>query len=106
MPQPRIYRDQAEKQAAYRYRNGKQRPIKTLLANLALQLHSAISDAVECDTWPLPKELLGAQAENTLVNLIALYNPVYNEFSNPNGKFKRCNNPWRLEEIKTPNKTV
>ena len=71
MPRPRLYKDNAEKQAAYRARHAERLPVRdSLLAAQACSLHSALSDAVRAKTNVLPPELLGRRADETLSNLI------------------------------------
>ena len=71
MPRPRMYKDNAEKQAAYRERHAERLPVRdSLLAAQARSLHGALSEAVRAKTSVLPPQLLGRRADQTLANLI------------------------------------
>ena len=89
MPQPRIYEDNAERQAAYRRRKGRQMPTQNELAELAWGLHFVIKEAVEYSAFPLPSELSAASPEITLRNLMKFFDVIYDPVRNPNGKIHR-----------------
>ena len=70
MPRVRVYATAAERQAAYRARTyWQQPPRQKLLAGLAQGLHSEMTEALQQGTCPLPAELLGEDAGQTLRNL-------------------------------------
>ena len=89
MSQPKIYKDQAQKQAAYRQRKGRQRATQSELAVLARGLHAVIQTAVVYSEFPLPQELAAAKPELTLRNLIQFFDVIYDPVRNPNGKHHR-----------------
>ena len=89
MAQPKIYKDNAQRQAAYRRRRGAKPVTKAALASLAHSLNWVLEDAVEYSTFPLPNELVAAQTEVTLRNLIQFFDPIYDPVRNPNGKHHR-----------------
>jgi hypothetical protein len=71
MPREREYGTNAERQAAYRARHARERPPRQdLLAALGRSLHGELAAALRGGGSPLPKELLGARADETLRNLI------------------------------------
>lgn len=71
MARERVYRNNAEKQAAYRARHGRQPPApRALLANLAEELHGRLRQAIEAGTSRVPAVVLGKRADETLINLI------------------------------------
>jgi hypothetical protein len=70
MPRSRKYLDAAHRQAAYRSRTyGQQEPTQKFLAGVARQLHGELGYALEQGACPLPAELLGSHAGQTLANL-------------------------------------
>jgi hypothetical protein len=70
MPRTRKYESAAERQAAYRDRvYWQQAPTQKFLAGTAEGLHSDLLTAVEQGRSPLPAELLGKHAGETLDNL-------------------------------------
>jgi len=70
MPRPRTYRDAADRQAAYRTRTyWQQAPTQKFLSGMAQGLHAERAEALHKGECPLPKELLGAHAGQTLQNL-------------------------------------
>lgn len=76
MPVKRKYRSNAERQAAYRERHPEKRlPTEAELALLARSLHVVCVQAVEAGTSPLPAELIGHRANETLMNLIGYLDP-------------------------------
>jgi hypothetical protein len=71
MARPRLYRNNAEKQAAYRARHAERQPVRqAVLARLGQELHGRFCQAVEAGTNRLPAALLGQRADDTLINLI------------------------------------
>jgi len=71
MARERQYRNNAEKQAAYRARHSHpERPRQRLLATLGQELHARIRDAVAAGTNRVPASVLGKQADETLINLM------------------------------------
>jgi hypothetical protein len=90
MPQPKIYKDDAEKQAAYRRRKGTQNASQSQLAGLARTLHAVIQTAVVYGEFPLPSQLAAERPEQTLKNLIRFFDPIYDPVTNPNGKHRRA----------------
>jgi hypothetical protein len=71
MPRARLYRNNAEKQAAYRARHAdRQPPRQALLARLGQELHGRLRLAVEAGTNQVPATLLGKHADDTLINQI------------------------------------
>ncbi len=89
MPQEKIHKNQAQKQAAYRQRRGRQKATQAQMASLAYSLHWAIESAVEYNEFPLPSELLADRPEITMKNLIRFLDPVWDPVRNPDGKHKR-----------------
>ena len=76
MPVERKYRNNAERQAAYRDRHPEKRPpSEAELAMLARSLHVVFAEAVEAGTSPLPSPLIGDRADETLRNLIGFLDP-------------------------------
>jgi len=70
MPRPAKYPDAASRQAAYRNRvYWQQPPTQKFLAGMAEGLHRDFAEAMKKGTCPLPAELLGAHAGETLANL-------------------------------------
>ncbi len=70
MPRSRHYPDAAARQAAYRARTyWQQPPTKKFLAGMAQGLHADLAAALKAGTCPLPAELLGAHAGQTLEHL-------------------------------------
>ena len=71
MARERLYRNNAEKQAAYRARQRRQqRAPQALLASLAEELHGRLRQALEAGTSRAPAVVLGQRADETLTNLI------------------------------------
>ena len=71
LPVERKYRSNAERQAAYRERHPEKRPpTEVELATLARSLHVVFAEAVEVGESPLPHDLIGDRADQTLRNLI------------------------------------
>jgi hypothetical protein len=101
MPQPRIYKDDAQRQAAYRQRKGRQRATHAELATLARSLHAVIQTAIVHDEFPLPHELAAARPEQTMRNLMQFFDPIYDPVRNPNGKLRRPLDLIEKEEPKT-----
>jgi len=99
MAQPKVYKDNAQKQAAYRRRKGTKPVTKADLAGLAHSLNAVLEDAVEYSAFPLPNELVDARTEVTLRNLIQFFDPIYHHIRNPNGKHHR--KPRYLESERT-----
>ena len=89
MPQPKMYKDNAQRQAAYRQRKGTKSVPQRDLAMLARSLHNVLKDAVELSTLPLPDELVDARTDVTLRNLIRFFDPIYDPVRNPDGKHHR-----------------
>ena len=76
MPRERVYRDQAERQAAYRARHAdRKRPRQDLLAMLALNLHHVLGQAIDADRCPIPHELHGSRPDETMKNLLYYFDP-------------------------------
>ena len=70
MPRTRKYESAAQRQAAYRNRvYWQQAPTQKLLAGMAEGLHQDLLTALEKGNSPLPAELVGAHAGETLDNL-------------------------------------
>jgi hypothetical protein len=101
MPQPKIYKDNAQRQAAYRRRKGPKSVTKAALAQLAHGLNVVLNDAVEYSTLPLPNELVDVRTEVTLRNLIRFFNQIYDPVTNPNGKIHRKPRYFELEQPRT-----
>jgi hypothetical protein len=71
MPGERIYRSNAERQAAYRARHREgEPPLQGELAALGRSLHGTLREAVRQGESRLPEELLGKRADETLRRLI------------------------------------
>jgi hypothetical protein len=71
MARERLYRNNAEKQAAYRARHaGQQFAPQRLLAHLGLELHGRLRQAVAAGTSRVPAPVVGTRADETLINLI------------------------------------
>jgi hypothetical protein len=70
MPRTRTYESAAQRQAAYRDRvYWQQAPTQKFLAGMAQGLHADLLTALEQGNSPLPSELLGEHAGETLGNL-------------------------------------
>jgi hypothetical protein len=71
MPRAREYKNNAERQAAYRARHPElQLPRQGHLAALARTLHGELREAQHAGRSPWPQELLGKNVEETLRHLI------------------------------------
>ncbi len=71
MARERVYRTNAEKQAAYRARHAaREGPRQRLLAHLGWELHGRLREAVAAGTNQVPATLLGRRADETLINLL------------------------------------
>ena len=71
MPRERPYRNNAEKQAAYRARHREQEPpLQGYLAALARTPHGTSALAMRQGESRLPEELLGRRADETLRRMI------------------------------------
>ena len=76
MSRERLYKNNAARQAAYRARHPEKRlPREDLLAGLARSLHFTLKEAAELNRCPVPKEVLGGRADETLKNLIRYFDP-------------------------------
>ncbi len=89
MAQPKRYKDNAQRQAAYRQRKGAKSVTQRDLAMFARGLHYVLKDAVEYSTLPLPDELVDVRTDVTLRNLIRFFDPIYDPVRNSNGKHHR-----------------
>ena len=70
MPRSRTYPNAAERQAAYRARTyWQQAPTQKFRSGMAKGLHTDLTQALKKGECPLPKELLGDHAGQTLQNL-------------------------------------
>jgi len=70
MPRSRKYENAADRQAAYRTRTyWQQDPTQKFLAGMARGLHAELAEALRKGECPLPAELLGSHAGQTLQNL-------------------------------------
>ena len=70
MPRTRQHSDAAARQAAYRARiYWQQPPTQKFLAGMAQGVHTDLATALQRGTCPLPAELLGEHAGQTLANL-------------------------------------
>jgi hypothetical protein len=106
MPQPKIHKDNAQRQAAYRQRKGRQKPKQAELASLAWRLHDVIQTAIEYDDLPIPHELAATRPEQTIKNLIRYFDVVYDLVRNPNGKHQRKPRAEEKKEDKTSKTTM
>jgi hypothetical protein len=71
MARERLYRNNAEKQAAYRARHAQRQPVpQRLLAHLGQERHGRLRQAVAAGTSRVPAPVLGTRADETLINLI------------------------------------
>jgi hypothetical protein len=71
MAQERVYRNNAEKQAAYRARHAhRELPGQRLLANLGQELHGRLREAIAAGRNRVPAAVLGRRADETLINLM------------------------------------
>jgi hypothetical protein len=71
MARERLYRNNAERQAAYRARHTQWQPApQRLLASLGEELHGRLRQAVAAGTSRVPAPVLGRRADETLINLI------------------------------------
>ncbi len=89
MPQPKLHKDNAQRQAAYRQRKGTQKATQAELAMLARALHAVVQTAIVYEEFPLPNELAAARPEQTMRNLIQFFDVVFDPVRNPNGKHHR-----------------
>jgi hypothetical protein len=101
MPQPKVHKNNAQRQAAYRRRKGPQKVTQAELAMLARGLHGVIQTAVVYEDFPLPHELAAARPEQTIRNLIRFFDVVYDPVRNPNGRHKRRPEAEEMEDTKT-----
>jgi hypothetical protein len=101
MPQPKIYKDHAQRQAAYRKRKGRQGATQAELATLARSLHAVMQTAVRYCDFPLPHELAAQKPELTMKNLIQFLDPIYDPVRNPKGRRHRSPQQEEKEEPKT-----
>lgn len=70
MPRPREFKDDADRQAAYRARTyWRQAPTQKYIAGMAEGLHRDLAEALQKGVCRLPAELLGEHAGQTLENL-------------------------------------
>jgi hypothetical protein len=70
MPRSRKYEAAADRQAAYRARTyWQQAPTQKFLAGMSQGLHESLASALQKGACPVPAELLGAHAGETLQNL-------------------------------------
>lgn len=97
MPQARVYKDDAQRQAAYRKRKGARQATQSELAGLARSLHAVIQTAVVYDEFPLPGEVAAGRPEQTMKNLIRFFDPIYDPVMNPNGRHGRA--IWGEKEV-------
>lgn len=71
MARERLYRNNAEKQAAYRARHADREPVRQArLASLGQELHGRLRQAIDAGTQRVPAAVLGKRADDTLINLI------------------------------------
>jgi len=71
MARERLYRSNAEKQAAYRARQSQEQgPRQRLMATLGQELHARIREAIAAGRNRVPAEVLGKRADETLINLM------------------------------------
>jgi hypothetical protein len=72
MARERIHRNNAAKQAAYRARHADRQPVRQArLAIIGEELHGRLRQAIEAGTNEVPAAVLGKQADETLINLMA-----------------------------------
>jgi hypothetical protein len=71
MARERLYRNNAERQAAYRARHADRQPVRqAVLASLGQELHGRLRQAIDAGTNRVPAALLGKRADDTLIHLI------------------------------------
>lgn len=71
MARERVYRNNAEKQAAYRARYADREPVRQVrMANLGRELHGLLYQAVKAGTNHVPAAVLGPREDDTLINLM------------------------------------
>ena len=71
MGRERVYRNNAERQAAYRERYAHREPVaQRRLANLSQELHGLLWNAVRDGTNYVPAAVLGKRADDTLIHLM------------------------------------
>ena len=75
MPQPKQYKNAAQRQAAYRDRRPKP-PTQARLAQLAMAIGYAVVDNSRSQYSSLPAEIVGHDTVETLRNLICWLDPV------------------------------
>ncbi len=77
MARERLYRNNAEKQAAYRARYAhRASPPQRRLAQLGQELHGRLREAVSEGRNRVPATVLGKRADDTLINLIGYVSGV------------------------------
>jgi hypothetical protein len=95
MTQPRRYKNDADKQAAYRARRPKPMT-QAHLAILAREIYATIRKADVYAKSPLPDAILAQDQEQTLRNLICFLDPVKDTIRHPNWNLlhpERANEP-------------
>ncbi len=76
VPQPRLHKNAAARQAAYRQRKDRHLAKQAELATLARNLHAIVQMAVMRSAFPLPAGLAEATPNMTLGNLIQFLDPL------------------------------
>ena len=72
MARERKYRNNAEKQAAYRARYAHREPVpQAVLASIGQGLHGRLREAIAEGSNRVPAAVLGKRADDTLINLMA-----------------------------------
>lgn len=100
MPQPKIYKSNAQRQAAYRAR--KPRTVtQARLAALARAIYWEIRDAAKRGTLTLPDACVSEDQEQTLRNLLCWLAPVKDTIRFPNWESIRPD--WRGLPAPEPN---
>jgi hypothetical protein len=85
MARARRYRNNAERQAAYRARWADRQGVSPrLLATLGQELHGRLRQAVEGGRNQVPATVLGKRADETLINLIRYATRGLDEEEAPN----------------------
>ena len=83
MPQPKLHKNAAQRQAAYRSRKPKT-PTQARLAQLARAIEYEIKSDAQSPHQRLPQEILATNTEQTLRNLICWLDPVKDTIRHPN----------------------
>ena len=107
MPQPRLHKSAAQRQAAYRRRRPKP-PTQARLAQLALAIYAMIAGDSQNQYPRLPVVIVAQDIERTLGNLVCWLDPVKDTIRHPDWNLfhpERAHEPDRSELHEQNDKT-